>query len=59
MTEKWGGKREGAGRPRNERVRQGQNMRAHPEEWELIKEFARIVKKDYEKAKKMLEEANN
>lgn len=43
-----GGKREGAGRPdgwrKPEGTRQQKQMRAYPEEWELIQRFAKLVK---------------
>lgn len=54
----WGGVRPGAGRPKKaeEDLRKMKSMRATDEEWELIKEFSRIVKKDPERAKKALEQ---
>lgn len=55
-----GGAREGAGRPKkapeDRKVRPQKQMRAWPEEWELIKRFAKLVKKDMEKAKRILDE---
>lgn len=52
-----GGYREGAGRkntaPEGE-VRKMCSMRASESEWELIKEFAAIVKKDMAKAERIL-----
>ena len=42
----WGGKREGAGRPKKEgEVRKMRAMRATNHEWELIQKFAKIIKK--------------
>ena len=45
----WGGKRAGAGRPvgttKEVSVQRPQHqLRAFPDEWELIREFARVVK---------------
>ena len=41
----WGGKREGAGRPRTAgEVRKQRQLRASTEEWELIQRFAKLVK---------------
>ena len=44
----WGGKREGAGRPKGsvkaEGVRPQHQLRAYPDEWDLIKRFSRLVK---------------
>lgn len=53
----WGGRRANqTGRPKKaEGVRPSCNMRAYPNEWELIKAFAAIVKKDRERAKRILE----
>lgn len=53
----WGGARPGAGRvltspegvPRKQR-----QLRASDSEWELVREFATIVKSDPERAKRML-----
>lgn len=53
----WGGARKGAGRPRTSMdgtVRKGCSLRASVSEWELIKEFAAIVKKDPKRAKRIL-----
>lgn len=53
----WGGKREGAGRPlgtTKEIVRKTRSLRAFDDEWEIIKEFTKIVKKDKQLAIKML-----
>lgn len=57
-----GGKRPGAGRPKGTRkgysiARPQHQVRAHDDEWELIKAFANIVKKDPEKAAKILKVA--
>ena len=54
----WGGKRAGAGRPPKEgELRKMCSMRATREEWELIQQFARILKYgDKDKAKKFVEE---
>ncbi len=62
MTEKnngWGGVREGAGRKVGWRKgfseeRKQRQVRAHEDEWELIKEFVQIVKKDKERAQRIL-----
>nr|DAI78041.1 MAG TPA: hypothetical protein [Caudoviricetes sp.]DAP78677.1 MAG TPA: hypothetical protein [Caudoviricetes sp.] len=58
MKEKqWGGKREGAGRPKGKTVageRKGRNIRAFDDEWELIKQFAKIVKTDRQRAEELL-----
>lgn len=45
-----------AGRPATGQ-RPPQNMRAYKDEWELIKQFAEIAKKDKDKAKSLLENA--
>lgn len=54
----WGGVRPGAGRPKGttkpEGVRQQHQVRAYDDEWAIIKEFASIVKKDPERAKRMM-----
>lgn len=52
-----GGRREGAGRPKGttkDVVRKSRTLRAFDEEWEMIKEFASILKKDPERAKNLL-----
>lgn len=42
---KRGGRRPGAGRPKNaDGQRQPHQLRAFPDEWELINQFAKIVK---------------
>lgn len=58
-TTGWGGKRAGAGRPKgttkDTSVQRKQHaVRAFDDEWELIKEFASIVKKDRERAERMM-----
>lgn len=52
-----GGYRPGAGRkPKQASEKRPQNqMRAYPEEWELIKKYAKIVREDKERAKRILE----
>lgn len=58
----WGGKREGSGRPvgtTKEIVRKTRSLRAFDDEWELIKEFTKIVKKDKQLAMKILSMQNN
>lgn len=55
----WGGAREGAGRPRTSPdglTRGSHTLRASAGEWEIIKEFARILKHDPERAAKMVAE---
>lgn len=54
-----GGKRPGAGRPKGSIkgysiARPQHQVRAYEDEWELIKEFAAIVKKDRERAERMM-----
>lgn len=52
----WGGKREGAGRPKGKTAageRKGRNIRAFDDEWELIKQFAKIVKTDRQFAERL------
>lgn len=53
----WGGVRPGAGRPKGKTAageRKGRNIRAFDDEWELIKQFANIVKTDRQKAEQIL-----
>lgn len=53
----WGGVRIGAGRPKGKTAageRKGRNIRAFDDEWELIKQFANIVKADRHKAEQLL-----
>lgn len=52
---KWGGRREGAGRPHVDEPRKQRQLRATEVEWEIIKEFSKILKKDPERAKRMME----
>ncbi len=44
----WGGKREGSGRPKGsvkaEGVRPQHQLRAYPDEWEMILKFAQLIK---------------
>lgn len=64
MTENkntWGGKREGAGRrpkAHDGTERKMRSTRASDEEWELIKEFAQLLKDSPEKAKELLTKLN-
>lgn len=41
---KRGGKREGAGRPKEKEIRKNRTMRAFDEEWDIINRFATLVK---------------
>lgn len=55
----WGGARKGAGRPKGttkdvSQIRPQHQVRAFEDEWELIKEFAKIAKTDIDKARKLL-----
>lgn len=55
----WGGKRAGAGRPKGttkveSNQRKQRQVRAHDDEWELIKKYAEIVKKDRARAERMM-----
>ena len=55
----WGGKRTGAGRPvgtTKDITRKARTLRAFDDEWELIREFAKIVKRNKSAAEKMLNE---
>lgn len=57
MTDKakWGGKREGAGRPLTAgEVRKQRQLRATEKEWKIIKEFSKILKKEPTKANKII-----
>nr|DAN15004.1 MAG TPA: hypothetical protein [Caudoviricetes sp.] len=57
MTNGWGGVREGAGRPRTApdgQLRKQRQTRASDDEWEMIKTFAAIVKKDPARAARMM-----
>lgn len=53
----WGGRRANqTGRPvKPEGVRKQRQLRAYDDEWEIIKEFARILKHDPERAARMME----
>lgn len=57
----WGGRRAGAGRPKGttkdeSHIRPQHQVRAYADEWEVIKEFTRLVKlHGVEKAHKALE----
>ncbi len=57
--EGWGGARKGAGRPKGmtkqEGTRKQRQLRAYDDEWEIIKEFAHILKYDPKRAKRMME----
>ena len=56
----WGGKREGAGRKPGKQkeiseMRPQRQLRAHDDEWQLIKKFAELVKRgEIEKCKKFI-----
>lgn len=55
----WGGRREGAGRPKGtvkeeSNQRKQHQVRAYDDEWKLIKAFSNIVKKDRERAERMM-----
>ena len=59
MTDKTkrGGKREGAGRPKQEVIRKQRTTRLYDDEWELMKTFERIIKYgDKEACKRFIEE---
>lgn len=54
-----GGARPGAGRPKGStkevsNARPQHQLRAFADEWEMIREFAQIVKKDRERAERIL-----
>ena len=49
-----GGRREGAGRPPVAEPRKQRQLRATEEEWEIIKEFTKILKKDKAHALRMM-----
>lgn len=54
-----GGAREGAGRKRTSpegTLRKGRTLRASNSEWEIIKDFARVLKHDPERAARMIAE---
>ena len=55
----WGGRRKNqTGRPKGttkpEGVRKQRQVRAYDDEWELIKKYAEIVKKDRARAERMM-----
>lgn len=50
-----GRKREGAGRPLTAgEVRKQRQLRATEKEWEIIKEFSKILKKDPKRVERMM-----
>ena len=56
----WGGKREGAGRPLGWRKgysdqRKQHQVRAHDDEWELVKRFNKVVRTHKEACKDFLD----
>ncbi len=58
----WGGRRPNqTGRPKGttnpDGVRKQHQVRAYEDEWLLIKEFTSMVKKDIDKAKRLMEES--
>lgn len=62
----WGGARPGAGRPKGsknvglEQPRKQRQLRAHDDEWELIKRFDKLIKKGHkEDCIKFLNEMKN
>lgn len=46
------------GRPKLDEIRKQHALRAFDDEWEIIKDFAKIVKKDKETARKAVESLN-
>ena len=55
MANGWGGKRANqTGRPRLEVPRKQRQTRATDEEWDIIRAFAAIVRKDPERAARMM-----
>ena len=57
MVSGWGGARQGAGRPRTApdgQLRKQRQTRASDGEWDMIRAFAAIVKKDPARAERML-----
>lgn len=55
----WGGKRAGAGRPKGttkaeSNQRKQRQVRAHDDEWQMIKEFVDIARKDPDRARRIL-----
>jgi hypothetical protein len=54
----WGGRRTGAGRPvgtKKDITRKTRSIAAFDDEWEMIRQFSKIVKKDKDTAKKILD----
>lgn len=54
----WGGRRAGAGRPVGTKkaiTRKTRSIAAFDDEWEMIRQFSKIVKKDKDTAKKILD----
>lgn len=54
----WGGKRKGAGRPIGTKkaiTRKNRSVAAFDDEWEMIRKFSKIVKKDKNAAEKFLD----
>lgn len=53
-----GGAREGAGRPKGttkaEGIRKQRQLRAYDDEWELVKEFNKLLKSNKDKAEELL-----
>lgn len=63
MSEGWGGRRANqTGRPKGttkpEGVRKQHQVRAYDDEWEIIKDFVNIVRKDKEIAKGIIKSVN-
>ena len=57
---KRGGKREGAGRPKEKETRKNRTMRAFDDEWNIINRFATLVKQgNKEKCLVFVEEIEN
>ena len=57
----WGGKREGAGRrpkAHDGTERKMRSTRASDEEWEIIKQFAQLLKDDPERAREIMSMLN-
>lgn len=54
----WGGRRTGTGRPvgtKKDITRKTRSIAAFDDEWEMIRQFSKIVKKDKDTAKKILD----
>lgn len=63
MSDGWGGRRPNqTGRPKGttkpEGVRKQHQVRAYDDEWEIIKDFVNIVRKDKEIAKGIIKSVN-